>query len=257
MIVVVPRLVAGLVPDADAPPLGERVWGDTRVHVPDEPARCYRHALTGACVPDRRRRRCALAEVFEPLPRGLSRHAIAMFWTLLGIAFIIWFVLVLLFTPRIDYHVTMPLRPDSDEFLHVSSPRARRRCIADNRVDVFTNGAQFYPAMRDAIRGAETSVNLEAYIFQPGDAADMLVEAMIERARAGVEVRLVLDAIGSAGLRSACVARLRGRRVPGDLLPAPHLVPAAPAQQPHPPRAARRGRRASRSPAAPASPTGG
>jgi (1->4)-alpha-D-glucan 1-alpha-D-glucosylmutase len=51
VIVVVPRLVAGLVPDADAPPLGERVWGDTRVHVPDEPARCYRHALTGACVP--------------------------------------------------------------------------------------------------------------------------------------------------------------------------------------------------------------
>jgi cardiolipin synthase len=37
----------------------------------------------------------------------------------------------------------------------------------------------------------------------------MLIDAMIERARAGVEVRLVLDAIGSAGLRSACVARLR------------------------------------------------
>jgi len=51
VIVVVPRLVAGLVPDADAPPLGERVWGDTRVHVPDERARCYRHALTDGCVP--------------------------------------------------------------------------------------------------------------------------------------------------------------------------------------------------------------
>jgi (1->4)-alpha-D-glucan 1-alpha-D-glucosylmutase len=51
VVVVVPRLVAGLVPDADAPPLGERVWGDTRVHVPDERTRCYRHALTGGCVP--------------------------------------------------------------------------------------------------------------------------------------------------------------------------------------------------------------
>jgi (1->4)-alpha-D-glucan 1-alpha-D-glucosylmutase len=48
-LVVVPRLVAGLVPDEDVPPLGERVWGDTAVHVPD--ARCYRQALTGECTP--------------------------------------------------------------------------------------------------------------------------------------------------------------------------------------------------------------
>jgi len=40
-----------------------------------------------------------------------------------------------------------------------------------NRVNILTNGAQFYPAMRDAISAAQTSVNLEAYIFQPGQAA--------------------------------------------------------------------------------------
>jgi (1->4)-alpha-D-glucan 1-alpha-D-glucosylmutase len=51
VIVVAPRLVASLVPDADVPPLGERVWGDTRVLVPEGPARCYRHALTGDCAP--------------------------------------------------------------------------------------------------------------------------------------------------------------------------------------------------------------
>ena len=38
-----------------------------------------------------------------------------MFWTLLGIAFVTWLVLVMLFTPRIDYHVTIPLRPDSED----------------------------------------------------------------------------------------------------------------------------------------------
>ena len=50
ILVVVPRLVAGLLPDANVPPLGERVWGDTRVVVPNAPGRCYRHALTGDCV---------------------------------------------------------------------------------------------------------------------------------------------------------------------------------------------------------------
>ena len=132
-----------------------------------------------------------------------------MFWTLLGIAFVTWIVLVLLFTPRIDYHVTIPLRPDSDEFLHVIQSTCLASMHHGNDVAVFTNGSQFYPAMRDAIQRAEVSINLEAYIFASGDVADMLIDAMIERARAGVEVRVVLDAIGSSGLRRVCVARLR------------------------------------------------
>jgi cardiolipin synthase len=78
-----------------------------------------------------------------------------------------------------------------------------------NKVEVFTNGAQFYPAMRDTIRAAEASVHFEGYIFRPGDAADMLIDAMVERARAGVEVRLVLDWVGSAGMWGKAARRLR------------------------------------------------
>lgn len=132
-----------------------------------------------------------------------------MFWTLLGVGFVVWFVLVLLFTPRIDYHVTMPLRPDSDEFLHVIQSTCPAAVLQGNTAALLTNGPEFYRAMRDAIFSADTSVNLEAYIFSSGDVADMLIDAIIDRARSGVEVRLVLDALGSSGLRSACVARLR------------------------------------------------
>lgn len=131
-----------------------------------------------------------------------------MFWTIVGLAFITWLVLVLLFTPRIDYHVTSPLRPDSDDFLHVIQSTCQAAIHHHNRVEIFTNGAQFYPAMRDAIRSAQASVNLEAYIFHPGDAADMVIDAMVERAQAGVEVRLVVDSIGSSGLRGPAVRRL-------------------------------------------------
>jgi cardiolipin synthase A/B len=131
-----------------------------------------------------------------------------MFWTIVGFAFVTWLVLVLLFTPRIDYHVAAPLRPDSDDFLHVIQSTCQAAIHFHNKVEIFTNGAQFYPAMRDAIRAAQASVNLEAYIFQPGEAADMLVDAMIERARAGVEIRVVVDAIGSARLRGPTVRRL-------------------------------------------------
>ena len=132
-----------------------------------------------------------------------------MVWALIGLAFILWLVLVVLFTPRIDYHVTNPVRPDSDEFLHVIQSTCQASVHRDNGVQVFTNGGQFYPAMRDAILAAEASVNLEAYIFRPGDVANMLIDAMVDRARAGVEVRLTLDAIGSALMGGETLRRLR------------------------------------------------
>jgi len=121
-----------------------------------------------------------------------------MGWALIGLVFVVWLILVVFFTPRIDYHVTAPLRPDSDDFLNVIQAICLAPIYRGNRVEVYTNGAQFYPAMRDAILAAEASVNLEAYILKPGEAADMLAAAMIERAAAGVEVRIVVDALGSS-----------------------------------------------------------
>ncbi|MBI4265988.1 MAG: cardiolipin synthase B [Acidobacteria bacterium] len=132
-----------------------------------------------------------------------------MIWTIPLVLFVVWFLLVVLFTPRIDYRVTTPLRPDSDEFLRVVQSTCQASVHPHNRAEIFTAGAQFYPAMRDAIRGATASVNLEAYIFRPGEAADLLIDAMVDRARAGVDVRLVVDAIGSPTLTGDPVRRLR------------------------------------------------
>jgi (1->4)-alpha-D-glucan 1-alpha-D-glucosylmutase len=68
-IVAVPRLVASLTPDGSAP-IGE-VWRDTRIAVPDEPARCYRQVFTGECAPvveDGGRRWMRAADVFAHFP---------------------------------------------------------------------------------------------------------------------------------------------------------------------------------------------
>jgi cardiolipin synthase len=130
-------------------------------------------------------------------------------WEYILVAFFVWVLLVLLFTPRIDYQVTTPLRLDSDEFLHVLQAICQAAIHASNRVAILTNGAQFYPAMRDAIVQARASVHLEVYIFHRGEAADMLIDAMVARARAGVTVRMVADSVGSAGLGRARIRRLR------------------------------------------------
>jgi cardiolipin synthase len=128
---------------------------------------------------------------------------------LVGAAFVAWFVLVAFFTPRIDYRISAPPQLDGEEFLHVIQASCQAAVVPGNRVDILTNGSQFYPAMLNAIRAAERSINLEAYIFQPGEIAEQYVDALAERARAGVEVRVVLDSIGSSRMGGAPVRRLR------------------------------------------------
>ena len=132
-------------------------------------------------------------------------------WTFIyvvGLAFLVWFVLVFLFTPRIDYHLTGPLA-DEAQLLRVLQEECQARLHAGNCAAVLTNGTQFYPAMLAAIREAHHSINVEAYIFEPGEIVDQVVAALAERAKAGVEVRIVLDAIGSSHMRlSAAASRL-------------------------------------------------
>ena len=132
-----------------------------------------------------------------------------MGWMIIGLAFIIWFVAVLFFTPRIHYRVAQPLRPDGEDFLHVIQSTCQATIHSHNKVEILNNGAQFYPVMRDAILSAESSVNMEAYIFKRGVAADMIVDAMVNRARAGIEIRITLDAVGSALMFGAPLRRLR------------------------------------------------
>ena len=70
VLVVVPRLIATLLPDAGVPPLGERVWADTRVVVPDS-ATAYRHVLTDRRLATRRdgdRAALHASEIFEHIP---------------------------------------------------------------------------------------------------------------------------------------------------------------------------------------------
>ena len=95
--------------------------------------------------------------------------------------------------------MSAPLDPESPAFRHVIQSTCQTTMHDGNEVEILTNGAAFYPAMHAAIAGAQQSIVLEAYILSPGLVAAPLIDALVERARAGVSVRIVLDAIGSAG----------------------------------------------------------
>jgi cardiolipin synthase len=127
------------------------------------------------------------------------------FVSLVGLSFLIWFVIVFLFTPHIDYHFTGRAHGET-HLVRVLQEECQARLHPGQRVEVLTDGSAFYPAMLAAIRQARSSINVETYIFQPGRIAGQMVEALAERATAGVEVRIVLDAIGSAAMRRSPLA---------------------------------------------------
>ena len=110
--------------------------------------------------------------------------------------------------------------------------------------------------MLDAIRRARETINMECYIFKTGEIGEQFVDALCERARAGVRVTLVMDAIGSFGAFRKLRKPLREAGARVDRVSALHVVP--------PGRLNNRTHRellvvdgASRSSAARASPTGG
>jgi cardiolipin synthase len=65
-------------------------------------------------------------------------------------------------------------------------------------VRLLVDGAATYAALLEAIGDAREHIHLEYYICQPDSTGNALLEALVERARAGVKVRLLLDAVGSA-----------------------------------------------------------
>ena len=70
--------------------------------------------------------------------------------------------------------------------------------IEGNAVSVLKNGVRFFPSMLSAIRNAKKTINIEFYIYWDGEIGRVFAEALAERARAGVKVNVVLDAVGSA-----------------------------------------------------------
>ncbi len=91
--------------------------------------------------------------------------------------------------------------------------RSVYRLRRGNRIAVLQAGGETFPAMLRAIAGARRSIVLETYIFEDDRTGTRFAEALIERAKAGVTVRMIYDAMGSIYLAPAMPARLRAAGV--------------------------------------------
>jgi cardiolipin synthase len=87
--------------------------------------------------------------------------------------------------------------------------RRKKLVRAGNLVQPLRTGKEAFPAMLEAIGAARSHVHLETYILRGDRTGNKFKEALVERARAGIHVRLLYDSLGSFGLPSAFLGELK------------------------------------------------
>lgn len=70
-----------------------------------------------------------------------------------------------------------------------------------NHISALQNGEEIFPAMLQAIRSAQTSINFETFIYWSGDIGEEFAQAFAERARAGVPVSVIIDWVGGIKMK--------------------------------------------------------
>lgn len=97
---------------------------------------------------------------------------------------------------------------DSPEFLATIAGATGVTFTRGNRIDLLNNGDEFYPSMLREIVAAQSSITIEAYIYWEGEIGRTFARALAERARAGVTVKILLDAIGSNNIGAGILETL-------------------------------------------------
>jgi cardiolipin synthase A/B len=77
-----------------------------------------------------------------------------------------------------------------------------------NEVDVLRDGVEIFPAMIEAIRQAERTVDFLTFVYWQGDIAHRFGDALAERAAAGVRCRVILDSLGARHVDDDLVTRM-------------------------------------------------
>jgi cardiolipin synthase len=112
--------------------------------------------------------------------------------------------------------VPEPVRDEPSRAILVTLPRelapyarTQQRWRPGCEVTVLSAGGETFPAMLDAIAAARHTISFETYILVADETGERFKAALIERAKAGVRVRLLYDAVGSLGLSEAWVNGMR------------------------------------------------
>ena len=118
--------------------------------------------------------------------------------TLLFLAIVLIFCLFFIRRHTLPYHFEHTFAVSDPEFIGSALALGNPVLTGGNKIDLLQNGDAYFPEMLNAIHAAKKTINFEAFIFYSDAVGTQFRDALSERARAGVEVRVLLDGIGSS-----------------------------------------------------------
>lgn len=85
----------------------------------------------------------------------------------------------------------------------------------NNCVEILNNGSEKFPALIAALSAATHHIHLEYYIFENDNIGNQIIDILVEKSLQGIEVRLIVDHVGSWHLKKMHLKRLKasGARV--------------------------------------------
>src|SRR5262249_61054162 len=103
----------------------------------------------------------------------------------------------------------LPRRDHLGPLVQAVGAITQRPLLSGNGITTLRNGDEAYPAMLAAIAQARRSIALSSYIFRADAAGEPFIAALVAAQGRGVEVRVLVDGIGSGYFRSPVHARLQ------------------------------------------------
>ena len=79
----------------------------------------------------------------------------------------------------------------------------------DNEVEIYTDGYGFFPALLAVIHEAKSHIHVDMYIFAEDALGQLVADALIAKAREGVEVRVIYDDVGCWNVSHRFFERMR------------------------------------------------
>jgi cardiolipin synthase len=107
-----------------------------------------------------------------------------------------------------DPHLALESREPLDKLIPSISGLSLGMAIRGNAVEIFQNGA-FFDALLEDILAARHTINFETFLWKEGRIGQRTADALSKQARAGVKVRLVLDAVGCKEIGEGARAQMR------------------------------------------------
>ena len=104
---------------------------------------------------------------------------------------------------RADYAV------GDDAFVRTMGHLLGPPLLEGNKITPLENGDHIFPAMLKAIRSAQRTITFENFLFREGEVSDAFAQALAERARNGVKVHFLQDALGCDAVHGRAIKLMK------------------------------------------------